>query len=205
MNFIAMRAIDYNLLLSFIDKVTSQFKKYAPSYGVTGEIDVLPAYPRDLSKYKKPSIIIQKIDTSKNPIGMGNVAGRYFDIADNAYYDAYGIEHAMAIQIDINCDTNTQMLLFEGIIGDDSITDIKIGNHGEFDINDYVADEKNPILGVGTAKIIGDCDVVNLEVNENNNYFGFVRVDIETIQTIVPTQTLVDLSKGIKYTQTIQL
>lgn len=207
MNFVAMKAVDYNLLLSFMNRISEGFAKYAISYGMSGiSVKVLPAYPRDLSDYHKPSIIIQKVDMSKKSIGMGNVAGQYYDSSDDAYYDAFGVEHTMTLQIDVDCDSNTQKLLFEAIVADDTImNDIKIINHGEFQINDYTNDVNNPVLDVGTGKVMGPCDVVSLETNDNNDYTGFIRLDIETIQTLVPEQTLVDLSKGIKYTQTIQL
>jgi hypothetical protein len=185
--------------------VATKYKEVAGSYGITDlSIPVLPSYPRDLSKFVKPSIIIQKVDTKKSNICFGGFIGQYTDDDTDTTMDVSSINNAMTLQINIDADSNTQCSLFSSIVSEDILMGIRISDGGEFPLYDYIVDSKHPTL-MGKCKIIGDIDVANLSGNENNDYINFIRIDISTLQVIVPNQEFVNLGKGIKYTQTIKL
>ena len=67
-------------------------------------------------------------------------------------------------------------------------------------------DENNPEVN-GSIKLIGDPSVTDVfDADSTNKYFiGSVRQKFALIQTIVPKQEYVDLSKWIKQTYTIKV
>ena len=60
---------------------------------------------------------------------------------------------------------------------------------------------------VGIIKLIGDpmIDDINDNESSNINYVGVIRHNFSLIQTVVPKQEYVDLSKWIKQTYRIKL
>jgi hypothetical protein len=106
-----MIAIEYNTWMSVMSYIGTQLPLVAGEFGLSGiSVDIIPSYPRDLTKFRKPSIIVQKIHTSKNKMAFGNFIGQYLDDVGNQY-DVSGIEHDMIYQINAVGDSNSQCSL----------------------------------------------------------------------------------------------
>ena len=202
-----MKAIEYNTLKTvvklLIDKLPAIAKEYNINYT---NIPILPSYPADLTDLEKPSIIVRKVSTDQSKIGFGNVLGQYFDNELNGYVDVVGKRHDMMIQFDIVTSNNSDRSLFESIISDDIFNMIAYEDNGQFTLYDFTADNNNP-SEMGNIKLIGDSSTTNLfdKYATNNNYVGVIRQNFALIQTIIPKQEYVDLSKWIKQTYTIKL
>ena len=64
-----IRCIDYNILMTLIKLFSDKIPDITSLYNLNNiSIDILPSYPRDLSKFNKPSIIIQKVATTQGAI-----------------------------------------------------------------------------------------------------------------------------------------
>lgn len=71
-------------------------------------------------------------------------------------------------------------------------------------IMDYVGNIKSPVE-MGVAKLRNDMDVIPMNGNENHDYRTAIRFYMNVIQTIVPKQEFVDLSKWIKIHQKVTI
>lgn len=209
-----MKAIEYNVWMSMITMIGNRMRNIYQEYGITGvngkTLSVLPSYPRNLTDFIKPSIIIQKVGTTQSGIGFGGFIGQYHDETLDTLSDVYGVEHEMTFQIDINADSNTQCALLTAAVSEGVINNINICERGEFQLYDYTADVTNP-TDMGICKIMSDIDIVNLDdskynkYNNNNDYISAIRLDMSVIQTVIPVQEYVDLRKWVKISQTIKL
>lgn len=202
--FEKMKAIDYNTMMTIIGKIQTEFPTYAQSYGITGKtIDISPSYPRNLSKFDKPAIIIRKVGTSQELVGLGGVLGRYYDGETNTWHDVSGISHDSTIQFDICTDNNTDDMMFTSSITE-YLNEIRLSNSGNVKLMDYT--NMANIKHIGTCKVVGEISTTNVESSDlNNNYLTAIRFDINILQAIVPQQEFVDLSKWIKTRYKIKL
>ena len=216
MALVKMMAIEYNMWMSIIKFIGDTIKASTITYdgfNVTG-IPVLPAYPKDLTKFTKPSIIIQKVDTGNAPICFGGFLGQYHDRNTNVDLDVYGVNYESTYQIDVCGDSNTQRSLITAFIIDETFNNIRFSNNGQIDIYNYALSLNNPQL-MGYGKLDQDIDVQNLDKkyrsdNEyklyNYDYTTAIRFDISMLQVIIPDdQKLIDLTKPIKVTQRVRL
>lgn len=203
-----MIAIEYNMWMSFMAMLSNKLKALSLDYiGMPNlsNIRVLPSYPRNLSEFKKPSIIVQKVNTDQTVLGFGGFIGQYFDESQNSYLDAYGIEHKTLIQIDVNGDSNTDRSLITSILTDEVFNPFRTYDSKNLEIYNYAKSISLPVL-MGHAKMSKDIDITDLSSDQNHDYVTAIRVDITTIQVMVPNnQDLVDLSKWIKVNQKINL
>lgn len=213
-----MMAIEYNMWMSIIRLIDDTIKSTSTNYdgfnnGVN--IPVLPAYPRNLTKFTKPSIIVQKVGTDNTPVNFGGgFLGQYFDEKQNAYLDAYGINYESTYQIDVCGDSNTQRSLITALLIDELFNKIRFIENGQVKIYNYAESLSNPQL-MGYAKLDNIIDVQNLDKkyrsdNEyklyNYDYATAIRFDISIIQVVIPeNQKLVDLTKPIKVRQRVKL
>jgi hypothetical protein len=217
MAIIKMIAIEYNMWMSIIELIKDTIKSTTIGYdGFNNDIDipVLPAYPRDLTKFTKPSIIVQKVGTDSAPISFGSFIGQYFDDEQGAYLDSYGINHDSTFQIDVCSDSNTQRSLITSLLIDELFNKIRFIDSGQIKIFDYASSLSNPQL-MGFAKLDYSIDIQNLDRKyssdneyklQNNDYATAIRFDISMIQAIIPeNQKLVDLTKWIKVSQRVKL
>lgn len=213
-----MMAIEYNMWMSIIkiigDTIKSSIIEYNGIKDIIKDIPVLPAYPRDLTKFTKPSIIIQKVATDNAPICFGGFLGQYYDINTNTSLDTFGVNYESTYQIDVCGDSNIQRSLITAIITDQVFNNIRFGNSGNISIYNYALSLNNPQL-MGYAKLDQEIDIQNLDKkyrsdNEyklyNNDYTTAIRFDISMLQVIIPdNQKLIDLTKPIKVTQRVKL
>lgn len=215
---VKMMAIEYNMWMSVIRLIEDVMKSSAVVYdGFNNNVEgipVLPAYPRDLTTFKKPSIIVQKVSTDNTQLCFGGYLGKYHDINDNADLDVFGVNYESTYQIDICGDSNMQRSLLTATLTDELFNHIRFSNGGQIDIYNYALSLNNPQL-MGHAKLYQDIDVQNLDNkyrsdNEykvyNNDYTTVIRFDISMLQVIIPdNQKLIDLTKPIKINQRVKL
>lgn len=211
-----MMAIEYNMWMSIIKLVEGVIKSSTTRYAGfgTNAIPVLPAYPRNLTTFTKPSIIIQKVGTDNTPLCFGGFIGQYHDDDSNADLDVFGVNYESTYQIDVCGDSNTQRSLITAILTDELFNNIRFDNNGQVGIYNYALSLDNPQL-MGYAKLGVDIDTQNLDRkyrsdNEyklyNYDYTTAIRFDISMLQVIVPDdQKLVDLTKWIKVNQRLKL
>ena len=201
-----MVAIEYNLFMTMLKLLNDKLPSIAREYYVKNiDIPVCPAYPADLTDMKKPSIIVRKVDNRQSKVGLGNVLGQFFNSDVGGYSDLIGKRHDVMFQFDTVTSGNIDRLLFESMVSD-IFNDISFNGNGMIDFLDFTHDENNPEI-TGSIKLIGDPSVTDVfDADSTNKYFiGSVRHKFALIQTIVPKQEYVDLSKWIKQTYTIKV
>lgn len=194
-----MHSVDYNTMLSLIDMINVNISGQLRRLNI-GNIKVLPSYPRDLSEYKKPSIIVQRVNTQKSLIGFGGFIGQYYDKNDNTKSDIHGKLYEITMQLDVVSDNNTQCSLLTSLLSDDIIGNIT--NH-RYNLFDYT---QNPPIQIGYYDINRDIDIMPLDTDsghKNNDYINAIRFDITVVQLFKPSQEYIDLNKWLKHTQII--
>jgi len=197
----SMKSIEFNTwttLIAMTRGIVCQepFNKYVN----VASSNILPGYPRDLAKFKKPSIIIQKVasDISNTCFDNGYI-GQAFDADINTYYDINSRYHEIIFQYDIFADTNMQNSLIESAIIDEILNKNK-----NIIIYDYITDIDNP-QQIGISKLINDVDIIQMGSNENYDYRTAIRFYLGIIQTIVLQQEFVDISKWIKINKIVNI
>lgn len=192
-----MKAIEYNILKTVLQLLVDRIPDIAREYGVKhSEIQIAPSYPSDLTKIKKPSIIVRKVDTEQHKVGFGGIAGHYLN-EDNAWVDVLGKFHCVLMQFDIVTANNTDRELLKSVIADGIINQIQYQELNAIALKDYTQDG-NPEVGI--VKLIGDPKIRDLDniVPTDSRYVGVVRQQFKVIQTILPKYEYVDLTKWIK-------
>ena len=203
-----MRAIEYNTLKTMVKLLMDRLPDIAKEYNIKyADIPILPSYPADLTDLEKPSIIVRKVDTRQSKIGLGNVLGQYFDTDIGGYVDVVGKRHDTMIQFDIVTANNSDRLLFESMIYDDIFNKISYEENGKITLYDFTSTSNSNPTPMGKIQLIGEPSIRNLsDVDSSNlNYIGIIRHDFALIQTVIPKQEHVDLSKWIKQTYKIKL
>lgn len=192
----SMKYVDFNLWMTIIAMTKLAFNDGVIKQLVNvSEKDILPEYPRDLTNFKKPSIIVMKAgDTATR----SNFIGQAFDDEQNLYYDVMAKFHDAGYQIDVFADTNTQMSLITSVVCDE------VFKETTFDILDFVGSLKDP-QPIGVARVMNNMETIPLGSNRNNDYRMAIRFYISVVQHIVPEQDFVDLAKWIKITQHVRI
>lgn len=210
-----MMAIEYNMWMSIIKLIDDTIKSSLIEYdGFNNSVDipVLPAYPRNLTNFTKPSIIVQKVSTDSAPICFGGFIGQHYDEEKNEIKDVFGINYESTYQIDICGDSNTQRSIITAIITDELFNYIRFNCGGQIKIYNYAQSLNNPEF-MGYAKLDQSIDIQNLDKkyrsdNEyklyNYDYSTAIRFDISMLQVIVPEQNLIDLTRWIKINQRVK-
>lgn len=212
-----MMAIEYNMWMSIIkmieDTIGSSTVMYDGFNNGMG-IPVLPAYPRNLTEFTKPSIIVQKVGTDNTSLCFGGYLGQYHDVESNTDLDVFGVNYESTYQIDVCGDSNTHRSLITALLVDEVFNRIRFIDNGQVGIYNYALSISDPPL-MGYAKLDQTIDVQNLDRkyrsdNEyklyNYDYTTAIRFDISMLQVVVPdNQKLVDLTKPIKVTQRVIL
>lgn len=198
--------VEYNAWMSFISFISSRLTTIATTYGLNSyTIDILPSYPRDLTRFSKPSIIIQKVHTDTHSIGFGSVLGEYLDTSTNILYDVDGLLHVITFQINVIGDSNTlTQLITSSLVEDVLCRSIHRENALIMKLYNYITNPSVPVE-VGVMDIVDKLDVMYMESNDNKDYYSAIRVEIGVIQHRLITHDVVDLSKRLKFVQTIKL
>jgi hypothetical protein len=204
-----MRAIEYNIWNTVIKLLTDKLPTVLSEYDINtnSPVDVLPAYPRDLTDMRKPSIIVRKVDTSQYKMSLDGFIGQYLDGTTNTLYDIKGIGHNSMIQFDVVADSNIQSSLLISIISEEVLNAILLSDidRGKFTLYDFTVDVNNP-QPIGIVTILNTSDITGLSGSDrNHDYTNIIRSEFNVVQTIVPAQEFVDLSKWIKQKQTIYI
>lgn len=191
-----MRFVDYNLWMTLIAMTKNSISKDIVRQFINiPDSNILPEYPRDLTKFAKPSIIIQKV---ADDICNSGFIGQAFDADNNAYYDVNANTHKAQYQFDLFADSNMQCSLMTSIVCDDIFDSTNI------EILDFITDINNP-QPIGYAKLMNNHDVIPMNPTDNYDYRTAIRFYMTIIQTIVPKQEFVDLSKWIKISQRVKI
>jgi hypothetical protein len=138
---------------------------------------------------------------------MDNFIGQYFDSDTNTLSDVKGVSYDITSQIDVFSDSNIQSSLLMSIITEEIFNQILLSDdsRGKFPLYDFTADYNNPTV-MGTVTMLGMSDITGmLASNRNNDYITIIRNRFNVVQTVVPSQELIDLSKWIKQKQTINI
>lgn len=195
----SMKAVDFNLWMTIIAMTKNRLNSDdVKQYIVVPQGNVLPEYPRDLAKFAKPSIIIQKVADDIASSAFGGFIGQALDEESGAYIDVFGKTHELQYQFDVFGDTNTQCSLMTSFVIDDMFTGVDIP------IMDYVTSLVSPPQ-MGVARLHNDMDVIPMDSNNNSDYRTAIRFYMTVVQTIVPKQEFVDLSKWIKIAQIVTI
>ncbi len=206
-----MVGVEYNTWLSLINYIGQKIPEVMEEFNIPMQgsetLEIIPAYPTDLTKFRKPSIIVQKIHTAGRTIGFGNVLGMYEN--DDRIYDVSGkIFHTMFQcnvegRNNIQCDLMTSMLTegilerTRGIYNEDSANDITLFS--------YIHNINDPVP-VGRIDIVDEIRTIPVSSNINKDYINLVQFGVVVVQSIIdPEQDMVDLSKPIRFKQTIRL
>lgn len=194
--------IEYNIYMSIIEFIDNNKDI---NLSKSGSIEVLPSYPRDLTNFTKPSIILQKIHADTSSVGMGNTLGQYE--VDGVLVDAKGIIYDILYQIDIIADNNTEKLKISSFISNLLYRtvlsrDQYVVDNIEIALKDFVVNIGEVI---GRIDLIGDIQSFDTEVGINNDYRTTMRLVLESVQKIIPQYDIVDLTKPLKWNQTINL
>ena len=96
------------------------------------------------------------------------------------------------------------MLLLESILAEDIFGKIEYEEFGTIKFLDFTKDINNP-TETGRMKLIGNTIMYDMheDYSSNNYHIGVIRRSINIIQTVIPEQEYVDLSKWIKQTYKI--
>lgn len=201
-----MQSIEYNAFMSIMKFLNDNIGTLVTEYGynIGREIEIKPSYPRDLSKLFKPSIIVRKVDISQYKLGIGGgYIGQHYDKSSNTRTDVYGILHCIEYQFDTCCESNTQMFIVESLIHD-LFNNISCTG-ARFPLYDFTADANNPVEMGHMTIMRAPLSTPLMSDNTNNDYISSTRITFSIVQTIVPKQEYVDLSKWIKQSFKIKI
>lgn len=208
-----IRAVEYNSMMSMMKLLRDRLPSLMVDYGVSKKlcVNILPSYPRDLTKLRMPAIIIRKVDNVQSKVSLDGFIGQYYDVYDNSLTDVKAVRHDICFQFDILAANNAQTMGLESMITEGIFDQILLWEKGYITFYDFIEDVEHPV-DVGTLCMIGAPSEVNLStwrisVQEPtiNEHAVLVRQNLALIQTIVPKQDYVDLSLWIKQHITLKI
>lgn len=190
---------EYNLYQSLIDFISNNINDQI----IDKVIDVYPSYPK-VTKFVKPSIILQKITGKSSSIGIGGDIGQY--MVGDTLYDVKGIIHNVIYQIDIITGGNIDKLKLSSFMNHLLMStclsrDVYATNPIVIPLNDYTTNGDG--VEIGRIYVDGDIDSNDLQIDANDDYRTVIRVGFEAVQTLILDYDIVDLSKPINWIQTI--
>ena len=201
-----IRSVDYNTMMSLMKLLSDRLPKLLSDYGINKDtyVDILPAYPRDLTKLSMPSIIVRKVDSEQSKVCVDNFIGQYYEKSSNTLMDVKAIRHDVCFQFDVIAPSNSLVMCISSAINEGIFDDILINENGYITFYDFIDDIDNP-EDVGTLCMIGVPREANLSswkisVQEPtiNEHAALIRQDLALIQTFIPKQEFVDLSLWVK-------
>lgn len=182
--------------MSLLDHLTNRVSAVGSNY-VTGKtIDIRPSYPSDITSLPRPAIIVQKVTSKNKRLGFGNFLGQYFDKDTNTTYDVEGIKYVGYFDIIVDSDGNIGCQLLTDMIIDD------VNDNSHIDLKDFTVE---PPEVVGSISIDREIDVTNLNSDETKDYRSMSMIKVTSIRHRIPQTEMVDMSKLIKWNQTIRL
>lgn len=208
-----IRSIEYNSLMSTMKLLADRLPDLMRDYGIDKRliIDILPAYPRDLTKLQMPSIVVRRVDNTQSKLAIDGFIGQLYDSGDNSLNDIKAVRHDIMIQFDILAATNTQTAGIVGMLSEGIFDMIMLWEGGYVPFYDFTTDRQHPVE-CGTLCMIGAPREVNLSswrisVQEPtiNEHATLLRQTFAIVQTIVPKTEYVDLSLWLKQHITLNL
>lgn len=208
-----VRSIEYNSLMSIMKLLADRLPDLMRDYGVDKRLvlDIIPAYPRDLTRLNMPSVIVRRVENVQSKVALDGFIGQLYDSGDNSLNDIKAVKHNLTIQFDVLAATNTQSAGIVGMISEGIFDTIMLWESGYVPFFDFTTDRNNPVE-CGTLCMIGAPRGVNLSswrisVQEPtiNEHAMLLRQEFSIIQTIVPKTEYVDLSLWLKQHITLNL
>lgn len=201
-----MIGIEYNAWMSLMSFIVDTIEDIATDYGLANvTIGVNSSYPKDLTKFSKPSIIVQKIGTNKHPFGFGSFLGTCYDENTNTDYDVSAENYDIEFQINVIDSMQTRCQIILSMLQEYVLNRASHRLDGlELTLYDYILNIESP-TEIGKMEITHYMDAILLDSNETDDYVGAIRLNISVIRNIVDTGEYIDLSKEIQFTQTIKL
>lgn len=191
-----MKAIEYNTYESIRDQILKHINE-APVIGLTDDA-IIPQYPSDLSKFKKPSIVISRVEhrICSTAFGIGYLGQAYDEEA--GYYDVHSKYHMMEFQLEVFTRFNEDNFRLTSFLQEDVFGNMVY----EFPMYDHTGDgepEEYGIIQIDDIKMIFLQQHVQLK--ENKDLLSTIRLFLSIIQTVVPKYETVNLENGIKINQ----
>lgn len=200
-----IRAVEYNFLMSMLKLLTDRVPDIMKEYGYYQNINILPAYPRDLTKLSMPSIIVRKVEGNESKVAIDNFIGQIYDKKENKLSDVKAVRHDITCQFDILASGNANTNIIASIIEEGLFNEILVNESGYIPFYDFIGKNRDNPVNTGTLCMIGLPKEVNLSslrisVQEPtiNEHALLLRQRLALIQTIIPNQDYVDLSLWIK-------
>jgi len=192
-----MKAMEYNTWMTILEYVTSCVETYGSDY-ITGiNVEVKPSYPKNITDINKPAIIVQKVTSKEKKMSLGNFIGQYFDADTDTLVDVDGKMYTTFFDFILMTNGNVEKSLLTDLIIEKILSVVRL------ELKDYT-DPLKPVMGSLTLSDT-DIDVTHLSANDLEDYGVMIMVKFSSIRHTVPAQETVDLSKLIKWTQTIRL
>lgn len=203
--FKKIRAVEYNFLMSMLHLLKHKMPIIMDDYEYYEDINILPSYPRDLTKLEMPSIIVRKVEGTESKVAMDNFIGQIYDKKENRLSDVHAIRHNMVCQFDIVASGNGNTKIIGSMVEEGIFNDVLINESGYIPFYDFIGKNKDNPVNTGTICMIGLPKEVNLSswrisVQEPsiNQHAMLLRQNFAIIQTFIPNQDYVDLSLWIK-------
>lgn len=195
---IKMDFIDYNMWCSIMEFLEDKLPEEL--YGVDGisnNIPVVPSYPKHLTKFSKPCVIVQKIYGTSETIGIGGVLGQYEDEYLQTY-DVSGRLHSAIYQLTVEGNDNFQSSILTSAIASILQTSTEEdSNATRLPLKDHTK-KLRPVIG--NIARYGNIELTPLSVDEDEDYAVSIRATFSVVQSIIDTdQQFVDLRKPIKW------
>lgn len=208
-----VRSIEYNTLMSMMKLLADRMPDLMKDYGISKktEIEIIPAYPRDLTRLKMPCVVVRRVENTQSKLAIDGFIGQLYDSGDNSLNDIKAVRHDIMVQLDILAATNTLTAGIIGMVSEGIFDMIMLWEGGNVPFYDFTTDREHPVE-CGTLKMIGAPKEINLSswrisVQEPsiNEHATLLRQQFAIVQTIVPKMEYVDLGLWLKQHITLKI
>lgn len=184
--------MEYNMFMTIFYTFKEIINELAEDYGLDWDINIIPEFPKDLTKVKYPSVCIREAGIDKTALYLGTP----IVIEDNsvgAILDSMNRKHTMNVQFDAVSKTNTERLKLKSLI------DETLARMGSFGLLNF-SGAKNKSYMLPTAfgeKIKSDGDIFSTNITVDTlQYVGVTRLRFSCVEIIIPRDNndIVDLS-----------
>lgn len=172
--------LEYNMFMTIFSNFKDIINSVAKDYGLNWEIDVIPEFPKDLTKIHFPSVCIREVSVNKSALVTGNPI-EIEDDENGVILDSVTRKQKMLIQYDAVANTNGQRLQLKSLV-DETIA--RMSTMTLINFNNKV--HKNlPTVFSETIHSDGDAYSENITV-DTLQYVGITRQGYYCNEIIIP-------------------
>lgn len=172
--------LEYNMFMTIFSNFKDIINSVAKDYGLNWEIDVIPEFPKDLTKIHFPSVCIREVSVNKSALVTGNPI-EIEDDENGVILDSVTRKQKMLIQYDAVANTNGQRLQLKSLV-DETIA--RMSTMTLINFNNKV--HKNlPTVFNETIHSDGDAYSENITV-DTLQYVGITRQGYYCNEIIIP-------------------